>query len=506
MNFPRLLLVLAVLFSGASAEAGVPISAETEACLACHAALHPGIVGDWKRSLHSRTTPAAALKKEKLERRMSAEKIPETLADKAVGCAECHLQNSEKHGDSFEHAGFKVHTVVSPEDCATCHPVERKQYHQNKMAHAYGNLVRNPVYQDLAESINGLQSFKNMKTALKPSDPETNADSCLFCHGTEVKVKGMKTRETSMGDMEFPVLSGWPNQGVGRINPDGSKGACTSCHPRHGFSIEVARKPYTCSQCHKGPDVPAYKVYEVSKHGNLFSSASGDWDFQAVPWKVGKDYNAPTCAACHISLVVNGEGEVVSERTHRMNDRLSFRLMGLIYAHPQPKSPDTTIIRNKAGLPLPTELTGEPAMDYLIDEKEQNQRDETLQRVCLSCHGAGWVSGHFARLKNTIQTTNQMTLAATQIMTEAWKRGAAKGLAEKDSLFNEALEKKWVEQWLFHANSVRFAAAMSGADYGVFAGGRWNLSKNIQEMLDWLSFKLKDRKASPPKPKEKSGK
>jgi len=507
MNFFFFMGAIAILLSGTFVYGAAPLSSETEACLSCHSALHPGIVGDWKRSLHRQVSPAAGLKKGKLERRISAEKVPEALADKAVGCAECHMLNSEKHKDSFEHAGFKVHIVVSPEDCATCHPIERKQYHQNKMSHAYGNLVKNPVYQDLAESINGLQSFENMKTALKPANPETQADSCLFCHGTEVKVKGLKTRETSLGEMEFPVLSGWPNQGVGRINPDGSRGACTPCHARHEFSIEVARKPYTCSECHKGPDVPAYKVYEVSKHGNIFSSRNKDWDFKAVPWKVGKDYNAPTCAACHASLVVNGEGEVVAERTHQMNDRLSWRLMGLIYSHPQPKSPDTTIIKNKAGLPLPTELTGEPAMDFLIDEKEQNQRDQALQRVCLSCHGTEWVSNHFTRLKNTIRTTNQMTLTATQIMATAWEKGAAKGLAQKDSLFNEAIEKKWVEQWLFYANSTRFASAMSGADHGVFAEGRWNLSKNIQEMLDWLSFKLKGREPiSSSKDKPKSGK
>jgi len=33
-------------------------------------------------------------------------------------------------------------------------------------------------------------------------------------------------------------------------------------------------------------------------------------------------------------------------------------------------------------------------------------------------------------------------------------------------------------------------AAMAGADYGVFANGRWYMSKNIQQMLDWLEFKL----------------
>ena len=83
-----------------------------------------------------------------------------------------------------------------------------------------------------------------------------------------------------------------------------------------------------------------------------------------------------------------------------------------------------------------------------------------------------------------------MTLTATKILLSAWEKRAAKGLAQKDSIFNEAIERKWVEQWLFYANSTRFASAMMGADYGVFAKGRWSLSKNLQEMLDWLEFKL----------------
>ena len=58
------------------------------------------------------------------------------------------------------------------------------------------------------------------------------------------------------------------------------------------------------------------------------------------------------------------------------------------------------------------------------------------------------------------------------------------------SLFDEALERKWVEQWLFYANATRMASAMAGTDYGVFANGRWYLSRNIQEMIDWLHFKL----------------
>ncbi len=467
-----------------------PVSNETKLCLVCHNSLSPGIVADWKRSVHSRVTPAEALKKEALKRRISTNGVDDRLANVVVGCAECHNLNHEKHKDTFEHGGSRAHVVVTPPDCAACHPVEAEQYTKNLMSHAYLNLRDNPVYHDLADSVNGILSFEKMETALSPPDVETEFDSCFYCHGTAVEVKGFASRETDLGEMEFPVLSGWPNQGVGRLNPDGSMGTCAACHTRHQFSIATARRPYTCSECHKGPDVPAYRVYTVSKHGNIFASSGDGWNFDAVPWVVGDDFTAPTCAACHVSLTVAPGGEVVAERTHRMNDRLAWRIFGLPYAHRHPKSPDTTVIRNKAGLPLPTELTGEPVAEFLISAKEQEKRNNAMQNVCLSCHSRGWVNGQFARFENTITTTNEMTRTATRILLTAWEKGAAEGLAQNDSIFNEAIEKKWVEQWLFFANSTRFASAMMGADYGVFANGRWYMSKNIQEMIDWLAFKL----------------
>jgi hydroxylamine dehydrogenase len=465
------------------------ISTDSTDCVDCHSVINPGMVAQWRNSRHAQTTLSEAMKKPSLEKRVSVSEIPEGLENVAIGCAECHTLNPEKHSDTFDHMGYNVHVVVTPTDCATCHPTEVEQYGKNIMSHAYGNLVKNPIFRDLADSTNGIQTLEAMATPLRPPDDLTDADSCLFCHGTIVKVTGTRTLDTDMGDMEVPVLSGWPNQGSGRINPDGSMGACTICHTRHQFSIEMARKPYTCSQCHKGPDVPAYKVYEVSKHGNEFSSFNKTWNFTAVPWIVGEHFDAPTCATCHISLVIDEEGEVVAERTHQMNNRLPWRLMGLIYAHAHPRSPDTTVIQNKAGLPLPTELTGEPVAEHLIGSEEQKQRKETLQRVCLSCHGVEWVDGHWERLENTLKTTNEMTLTVTKIMLTAWDRGAARGLAHKESVFDEAIEKKWVEQWLFYANSTRFASAMMGGDYGAFANGRWYLSKNVQEMLDWLNLR-----------------
>ena len=165
-----------------------------------------------------------------------------------------------------------------------------------------------------------------------------------------------------------------------------------------------------------------------------------------------------------MSLLVGEDNEVIVERTHQMNNRLAWRLFGVVYAHAHPKSPNTSIVRNKAGLPLATELTGEPASDYLIDAGEQKERRQRMKAICLSCHGRGWVNGHFERLENTIKTTNEMTLTATKILVSAWEKGAAKGLKQNDSIFNEAIERKWTEQWLFYANSTRLASAMAGAE------------------------------------------
>jgi hydroxylamine dehydrogenase len=470
------------------------VSEATQECISCHESLHPGIVGDWRKSRHARTTPAEALEKKKIERRISAAKVPEKLAGVVVGCAECHGLNPGSHRDTFDHNEKKIHVVVSPQDCATCHPEEAEQFTKNIMSWARVNLVENKLYQSLLKAINGVQSFKNMRTTIAAPDAKTNADSCYHCHGTEIKVTGKHGKDTDYGEMEFPILSGWPNQGVGRMNPDGSKGSCTACHTRHDFSIEMARKPYTCSQCHKGPDVPAYPAYGVSKHGNLFFAMNRHWNMTAVPWTVGKDLTAPTCAVCHVSLLVDGDGDTVATRTHQMNDRLPWRVLGLIYSHPHPKSPNTSLIRNQDGQQLPTTFAGVEASEFLIGPKEMKARRERMQKVCRSCHSEDWVKGHWAVFENTIKTTNKMTHTATEIMLRAWKEGVAD---RTTGLFDEAMEKKWVQQWLFYGNSTRFASAMLGADYGVYAEGRWYLAKNVQELLDRLKLLIGLKKRKP---------
>ncbi len=480
-------------------QAVAPLSAETKACIACHEKVTPGIVQDWLSSRHSYTLPANAMKKPFLERRMSADKVSDALGKVAVGCYECHSLNPDKHQDNFQHMGYKINVVVSPNDCNTCHPVEVKQYSGSKKAHAWKTIMKNPVYHTLVNTTDGLKLVQDGKIVMKDASDETLRDTCLGCHGAKVEVKGMKKIYTGnvWGEIEVPNLTNWPTQGVGRENPDGSIGTCTACHPRHGFSIKVARKPYTCSQCHLDPDVPAWNVYKESKHGNIYATDKEEWNFSNVPWVLGKDFKTPTCATCHNSLIVSPTGEIIADRTHDFGARLWVRLFGLIYTHPQPKSGDTTIIKNKDGLPLPTAFTGELASEYLIDKNEQEKRETSMKQICRSCHSSDWVNGHFAKLDSTIKETDEMTLSATKLMLEAWE----KGIEDKSNPFDEQIEKLWIKQWLFYSNSIRYASAMSGApDYAAFKNGWWELSDNLQKMRDTIDLKELSKTGKKDKP------
>lgn len=469
----------------------IVLSLQTRACINCHSIYTPGIVRDWMTSRHAKTLPAEAMKKSTLEKRISATSLPPSLQGYAVGCYECHSLNPDRHKDNFKHMGYDVNVIVTPNDCKTCHSTEVEQYVGSKKSHAYKNLMGNPVYLTLVNAITGMKKINNTHLLVEKPSEATLHETCLGCHGANVESKGLKTVSTKIGDMQFPDLSSWPNQGVGRVNPDGSAGSCTACHARHAFSIEVARKPYTCSQCHLEPDVPAWNVYKESKHGNIFFSQYHKWNFDAVPWEIGKDFNAPTCAACHNSLLVDPGGQVISERTHDFGGRLWVRLFGLIYSHPQPKSGDTTIIKNKDGLPLPVTFAGERASEYLIDAPEQDRRVSGMTRMCNACHSSSWTAGHFAKLDNTIRETDGMTATAMNLMTKTWE----KNIENNANPFDESIEQMWLSQWLFYSNSVRYASAMSGApDYATFKNGWWYLTRNLEYMRNWFEIKsaLKD--------------
>ena len=134
---------------------GAPLSSETEACIDCHKSFHGGLVEDWLTSRHARMTPDAALQKPELERRISSTAIPAKLQKVAVGCYECHALNEKAHKDNFEHFGYNINVVVTPNDCKTCHATEVEQYTGSKKAYALWNLQKNPVYHTLVDTVVG---------------------------------------------------------------------------------------------------------------------------------------------------------------------------------------------------------------------------------------------------------------------------------------------------------------------------------------------------------------
>jgi len=490
--FPLLVSIVLCLAVPSAAQCTVhssdsdSISAQTQECIGCHVTVTPGIVKDWETSRHAHIRLENALIKPDLERRVSSANPPVDLRPYTVGCFECHSRNTAHHKDSFDHFGYRINVIVTPNDCATCHNVEVTQYEQSKKANAYANLMENPVYRSLVSTIDGMKTVKgNAIVTTDPGDVTLN-ESCLGCHGTVVTVVGTDTIHSPLGDVVAPKLANWPNQGIGRINPDGSKGSCTACHARHSFSIEIARQPYTCSQCHLEPDVPAWEVYRESKHGNIFFSKGKEWNLNDVPWVVGKDFQAPTCATCHNSTLVSTDGSVIVERNHDFGARLWVRLFGLIFSHPQPKSGNTTIIKNQNGLPLPTSFDGKIAQSYLINSTEQANRLGVMESVCKSCHSTPWVDQHFAHLDTVIEQTDGMTKAATQLVQKAWNEG----IENPKNPFDESIEHMWVEQWLFYANTMRYSAAMTGApDYQAFKHGWWDMTRNVVDMNDMLKLK-----------------
>ena len=77
-----------------------------------------------------------------------------------------------------------------------------------------------------------------------------------------------------------------------------------------------------------------------------------------------------------------------------------------------------------------------------------------------------------------------MVLTATTLLQRAWEDK----LADPGNPFDETIEQLWIEQWLFYANSVRYARAMMGPDYASFKNGWWEMNNNVNKMKDWIKL------------------
>lgn len=401
-------------------------------CITCHAEQSPGLVTEWKKSRH-------ASNKNK------------------VDCYDCH---KGKEGDKgvVSHMEDKsgkplfITTIVSPKTCARCHEKEVAQ--QQRSHHAKAGEI--------------LASLDNIMGEVIGGPAAVNA-GCRQCHGGKVELNsaGEATPET------------WPNTGIGRVNPDGSRGSCSACHARHSFSSAQARTPDTCGKCHLGPDHPQKEIYEESKHGILFKAKINEMNLDSKKWVAGVDYSAaPTCSTCHMGAT-RTQGV-----THDVGERISWTLR-------PPISTKLNMVRLANGdefdqpesKPLPKigdEVKGSKVTEILTWQDRRNQ----MKDVCSACHGSSVINGHYKQFDDVVDLYNDKFAKPIA--------AAMKELQEKGYItaapFDDKIEWTWWEIWHHEGRRARHGASMNGPDYtwwhGMYEVAQHTYFKWIPEMRE----------------------
>ena len=366
------LLILLFAFLGATIPDKASIAGK---CMTCHKEKSPGLYKQWFSSSH---------------------------AAHNVTCLDCH-QAKKGEKDSYMHYDARIATLVTPKDCGACHEKEAEETQLSYHAKAGEILDSKDAY--LAHVAGG--------------EPIAIV-GCESCHGCKVEIDAKSENRLSS--------KSWPNSGIGRINPDGSKGSCTACHTRHSFATSQARQPEACSKCHLGPDHPQKEIYEESKHGNAFYTNIGKMNLEADRWVVGVDYyHAPTCATCHMSATTT------QKVTHDVGNRISWTLRPPISKHTD---------------------------DWKIKRKN-------MENVCVTCHGQKFAEGHYYQFDALVKLYNdKFAKPSTELMNLVKKKGLLKNKAN----FGNKLEWIYWEIWHHEGRRARHGAAMMGPDYAWWHG------------------------------------
>ena len=340
------------------------------ACMTCHKEKSPGLYKQWFDSGH---------------------------AAHNVTCLSCHqAQRGDK--DGFQHYDALIATLVTPADCGRCHP---------RAAEEVGNS-----YHASAGQI--LDSADAYLAHVAAGDPVA-VIGCESCHGAKVEIDPKSPNKLARRS--------WPNSGIGRINPDGSLGACNACHTRHSFSKAQARQPEACSKCHLGPDHPQKEIYEESKHGNTYFTNDESMNLHSDSWVVGVDYAAaPTCASCHMSATKK------QDLTHDVGQRIAWTLRPPVSKH----------------------------------KDNWQAKRANMEDVCTACHTRTFSDGHFYQFDASVRLYNEkFAIPATDLM----KLVRERKLLENPASFSNKIEWTYWELWHHEGRRARHGAAMMGPDY-----------------------------------------
>jgi hydroxylamine dehydrogenase len=420
-------------------------------CVDCHRETSAGIIAHWEGSTH---------------------------AKKGVACVECH-QAEEGDADAFAHYGARIATVVTPRDCARCHPKETAEFSASHHA-AAGNILHS-LDNFLAETVEGHRAPFNPHSPT-PGKEVTQVEGmasayvgCHQCHGSKVALVSKSGGMISMVELQ-PDAQGkptnlsildqikrdengrpeyhsgtWPNTGIGRLNLDGSRGSCSACHSRHDFSPRRARQPENCGKCHLGPDHPQKEIYDESKHGVAYRDLREKMNLDAPQWVLGKDYaQAPTCATCHMSGHSRNGGTI----THDPGTRISWTN----------RPPISLVMDTDKNHKVVTETDPQKRAELIVDTAETKRN--RMKGVCTHCHTPDYVNLFYKQYDNFVILFNEKFAKPGQEIMNALY---AQGFLTKVQ-FDEEIEWTWFYLWHHEGRRARHGASMMAPDYAHWHG------------------------------------
>ncbi len=456
-----------------------PIPVITDAnklCVSCHRNRAPALVMEWEHSRH---------------------------AQHGVGCADCHKANPGEI-DAWQHAGAWISTLVTPKDCARCHPREYEEF--SKSHHAKAGEILASLDNVLAEKVAGL--------------PNNNADAvsgCWQCHGSMVKFKRDAQGNVLHTEKEGkPILDpdSWPNSGMGRLNPDGSKGSCHACHSRHAFEAKLSRSPENCGKCHMGPDHPQIEIYNESKHGIAFAANRNRMALDKEgEWVLGKDYSAaPTCATCHIGSYMTANG-VYKGNNHEIGNRISWTLRPVISTKInlvifddgyKEDYPDKRTLP-KIGEEIKTiekvyeneKLVNKTVPRRVAKIVTWKERREEMKGVCLNCHNDTHVDNFYKQFDDLVVLYNEKFAKPAQALMDEL---TADGVLNPHAPFEHEVQWIFWELWHHEGRRARHGASMMGPDFTHWHG-MYEVSKHFY--LKFLPAVIKAAEQKSPEMKSK---
>lgn len=448
MNKNRISILFAAFLAALPA-----VARAAESCADCHRKHTAALVMEWDRSKHAKA---------------------------GVDCLACHGAEKDNPG-SWVHRGERISMIVTPKDCAKCHAKENEEF--SRSHHALAGEILASLDNVLAEKAAGM--------------PGNNADAvngCLQCHGGVVKfLKDAKGEMIRVGPEGKPVLDPetWPNSGIGRINPDGSRGSCNACHSRHAFEAKTARSPENCGKCHMGPDHPQIEIYNESKHGIAFYANRDKMALDKDEWILGKDYSAaPTCATCHMAGHMSKDGKVEGNN-HDVGERISWTLRPAISvklnlvifadgfkedypeprALPKPGDKVETVEKVREGDALAARKVTRTVAGILTWQ----QRRGKMKAACVNCHGDSFVDGFYAQFDSLVTLYNdKFAKPSKAIMDELMKDG----VIQQKAPFEHEVQWVYWELWHHEGRRARHGAGMMGPDYTHWHG-MYEVSKHF---------------------------